>query len=212
MSGCILGCQYIPSVEYFAHWMYHGSILIESHEHYPKRTWRNKTAIQGQSGPLFLSVPLRKGKHNQLPIKEVEISYDETWNRIHYQSIISAYGKTAFFSEMQSEFKDILYRDYQNLWDLNLTFIQYIIELIPGSWRFEFTGQYEQIQPEGIIDLRQGVPAGFSRIDVNKVLQYDQVHRLDKSHLPNLSILDVLCHLGPGTRDYLISYSDQLYK
>src|SRR5688500_10296659 len=178
MSGCILGCQYIPSIEYFAHWVYQGSILIEAHEHYPKRTWRNKTAIQGQSGPLILSVPLKKGKHDHLPIKEVEISYDETWNRVHFQSITSAYGKTAFFNEIQSVIQDILFKNYHSLWELNLTFLHYIIELIPGSWQFEFTEQYEQIQPQGIIDLRRGVPAGISGMKANKVLQYDQVHRL----------------------------------
>src|SRR5687768_2679314 len=109
MHGCIAGSQYMPSIEFFAHWVYHGTLSIEAHEHFQKRTWRNKTAIVGPEEALILSVPLKKGKHDHKPIREVEISYDEQWHRIHYNSISSAYGKTTYFEEIESELHTILY-------------------------------------------------------------------------------------------------------
>src|SRR5688572_4252034 len=101
MTGCIAGCQYIPSVEFFAHWHNQGHMLMEAYEHLQKRTWRNYTAIQGPEQPLCLTVPLKKDKHHQKPIMEVEISYDEAWYRVHFNSIRTAYGKTSFFNEME---------------------------------------------------------------------------------------------------------------
>src|SRR4029078_4734922 len=99
MNSCVAGLQYLPSIEYFAHWLFHGSLIIEKHENYPKRTWRNKTAILGAKQALILSVPLQKGKNQHMPITEVKISYDEPWHRIHMHSLQAAYGKTAFFNE-----------------------------------------------------------------------------------------------------------------
>ena len=212
MAGCIAGCQYIPSVEFFAHWHYHGQMLIEAHEHLQKRTWRNKTAIQGSETALILTVPLKKGKHHQKLITEVEIAYDEAWYRIHFNSISSAYGKTTFFSEVEEDIKELLYSHQNKLWELNVAFLEYLAGIIPGSWTFKFTDDYVSDYPEDIIDLRHGIPGGTTQLPLEKIPKYDQIQRLGKMHIPNLSILDVLCHLGPGTKDYIVRYANQLYQ
>lgn len=212
MAGFIAGCQYIPSVEFFAHWHYHGQLLIEAHEHFQKRTWRNKTAIQGADTVLILTVPLKKGKHHQKPITEVEIAYDEPWHKIHYTSIYSAYGKTSFFNEVEDDIKDLLYSNKHTLWELNVAFIEYLSSLISGNWNFDLTKEYIDQYPDEIFDFRNGIPGGISRIPVERVPKYDQIQRLGKTHIPNLSILDALCHLGPGTKDYIERYASLLYQ
>ncbi|HUR32143.1 MAG TPA: WbqC family protein [Saprospiraceae bacterium] len=212
MTSCVAGSQYMPSVEYFAHWLYHGGIVIEAHEHFQKRSWRNKTAIQGPEKPLYLSVPLRKGKNNQLPIREVAIAYDEPWFKIHDQSIRTAYGKTPFFEEIEQDIHNILFSQHERLWDLNLQAIQFFTGLIPGNWPLTFSNEYNPVLSNEITDIRYGIPAGRTIIELQALPIYNQIHRLTKSHLPNLSILDVLCHLGPETKDYIVRYSKQLYQ
>ena len=175
MPGCIVGCQYMPSVEYFAHWIHHGEIIIEAHEHYQKKTWRNRTAILSSGEPLFLSVPLKKGKHQETPIQSVEISYDEDWPRLHFLSIQTAYGKTAFFDELESDLKKILYSQQQKLWDLNLLFLQWVVDLVPGKWIYQFTGSYSRVPEEGTSDLRSGIPAGTSTFSKKAFVTYPQV-------------------------------------
>ena len=211
MPGCIAGCQYIPSIEYFAHWVHHGTVYIEVHENFQKRSWRNKTAILGPEQPLILSVPLRRGKHLHMPITEVEISYDEPWNRVHFHSIQTSYGKTAFYMEIESDLNRIFFDVHLKLWDLNLAFIRLITSLVHPVIEYKLTTEYEKHLSENKIDLRQGIPAGTTSIPFEKIPKYDQVHRLVKSQFPNLSILDLLCHLGPGTSDYLVRYASQLY-
>ncbi len=211
-TSCIAGIQYLPSVEYFARWMHHGTFIFEKHENYQKRTWRNKTTILGPHQALPLSVPLRKGKNHEMLITNVEISYDEPWHRIHMSSIQTAYGNTAFFDELEDAIANIYNTCPLYLWELNMEFIKFIISFFPGEWNIECTQSYEAFLPEYMIDLRKGIPAGKTSLITPALPVYEQIHRLTNSHLPNLSILDVLCHLGPGTHDYLKRYEAELYK
>ncbi len=208
--SCILGNQYIPSVAYFAHWLHHGDILIEAHEHYQKRTWRNKTCILGADKPQSLTVPLQKGKHNRMPITEVQIAYDEDWPTKHLRSMHTAYGKTGFAEEVLAGLEPILHHSYDLLWDLNIACLHYLTELIKGNWRYSLTTQYEANISNPMTDLREGIQCGCPESPL-VYPTYHQVLRIGKPHQPNLSILDALCHLGPGTYDYLVRYAQQLY-
>ena len=212
MTVCIAGIQYIPSIEYFAHWLHHGLLTIEQHEHFQKRTWRNKTAILSSDEPLHLTVPLRKGKHQQKLISEVHIAYDEAWINMHLRSLKTAYGKTAYFDEVYSGFKDILMLKYERLWDLNMSCLQYITTLLGGRWELELSNEYLLQYPMDVLDLRAGVTGGESLKKKDELPSYQQIQRLHETHLPNLSIFDVLCHLGPETKSYLARYANKLYE
>jgi hypothetical protein len=211
MNVCIAGIQYIPSIEYFAHWLHHSHLTIEQHEHFQKRSWRNKTAILGPDQPLYLTVPLRKGKHQQKLITDVQIAYNEAWINMHLRSLKTAYGKTAYFDEVISGFEDILMSKHDKLWDLNMHCVQYITSLISGRWDLSLSHDYMLHYPMDVVDLRAGVPAGESLKKTEELPSYQQIQRLHKSHLPNLSIFDVLCHLGPETNGYLSRYANKLY-
>ena len=212
MKGFLAGSQYIPSIEYFAHWLHHGHLLLEMEEHYQKRSWRNKTAIQGSDTPLVLTVPLRKGKNNQLKITAVQIAYDTPWQKTHLHSLKTAYGKTAFFEEIFPGLDQIIQADHQLLWDLNLSILQYITTLLSGTWTFAFTQEFLTAYDPGFMDKRSGVPCGLSEETQNVFIEYAQVQRLHQTHQPNLCILDLLCHLGPDSNEYLAQVEAKLYK
>lgn len=211
MPDCVLGSQYIPSIEYFAHWIQHGEILIEAHENFQKRTWRNRTCILSPGDPLLLTVPLQKGKHQQMNIRDVLISYAEPWPELHVRSLQTAYGKTAFAEEVLEGIFMNINSGKESLWELNIALLDYLTSLLPGDWTYSFTKHFEKNYPKEIYDFRSGIPAGITGISDQKIPQYPQVQRLHQSFQPNLSILDVLCHLGPGTMDYLSRYAAQLY-
>ncbi len=211
MSACIAGIQYIPSIEYFAHWLYHGGLILEKQEHFQKRTWRNKTAILGSEHPLHLIVPLQKGKHQQMKIDEVRIAYDENWPRIHLGSIKTSYGKTAFSEEVIAGLEILFKKEYETLWGLSYNSLQYITSLIGGVWTMEFTTTYIPAYTLGVVDLRAGVPGGMTLKTDIALPTYPQVLRMHHTHVPNLSILDALCHLGPETFGYLVRYAEKLY-
>jgi hypothetical protein len=212
MSGCIAGCQYIPSVEYFAHWKHHGLLLLEREEHYQKRTWRNKTAIQSPDLPLELTVPLRKGKNNQTPITEVRIAYDTPWQKHHLHSLKTAYGKTAYIEELLPGLEQLYQVPFDTLWNLNIDFIHFITSFLHGAWPLAYTSVFRPHYEDLDIDLRSGVPCGHSLTTFRHFPEYPQVQRIHKTHQSNLCILDALCHLGPETTDYLSRYGAKLYE
>lgn len=211
MSRCIVGNQYMPSVEFFAHWLHHGCIEIEAHEHFQKRTWRNRTAIVSSGHPLLLSVPLKKGKHQQQPIQKVEIAYHEPWAKLHVSGIQSAYGNTAYGEEVIPGLEPIFTSSPTTLWELNLSLLEYFVSLLQGQWDYHFTGHYVDLYPDEVVDLRKGIPAGIGFGAESGWPDYAQVQRINKSFQANLSILDMLCHLGPGTSEYISRYSAKLY-
>jgi len=211
MLTCILGCQYIPSAEYFAHWLHHRVVLLEAHENFQKRTWRNRTTILSPSEPLSLTVPLQKGKHQQQSIQDVRIAYDEPWLQNHLRSLQTAYGKTAFAEEVLQGVFDILSLQHEKLWDLNLQILDYLIPMMSGTWKFSMTDTFVTSYAPEVFDFRSGVQAGGTHIPTPGLLVYPQVQRLHQPFQPNLTILDALCHLGPGTFDYLTRYAAQLY-
>lgn len=211
MTGCILGNQYLPSAVFFAHWLHHGSVMLEAHEHYQKRTWRNKTAIVAPDQPLALTIPLLKGKHQQQPIQQVQIAHHEPWVKLHLQSLQAAYGKTAFYPEIRPGMESILQSRPETLWELNLKLIDFITQLIPGPWKVILTESYIPHYPASVTDERKGIPAGQWPVPMEDTHLYPQVRRLGKTHQANLSILDVICHLGPDTIDFLHRVAQKLY-
>jgi hypothetical protein len=212
MKGCIAGSQYIPSIEYFTHWLHYETLLLEKEEHYQKRSWRNKTLIQGKEEPLALTVPLRKGKNNQHKISAVEIAYDTPWEKAHLHSLKTAYGKTAFFDEVFPGLDYILRSGYAYLWDLNVALLNYITSFLPGTWKLQCTTTYLHTYDSSVADLRPGIPCGLTKGNEESFPEYPQVHRLQQTHQPNLCILDLLCHLGPGAVEYLAQVEAKLYK
>lgn len=212
MNRLLAGCQYIPSIAYFAHWMHYGTLTMEACEHYQKRTWRNKTNIVGPDDPLTLTVPLQKGKHQQKLIQEVAIAYDEPWATKHLSSITTAYGKTAFGDEVISGLRPILLSHPKTLWELNLACLKEITSLMGGHWKIMMTDVYADALPFGDLDLRAGVPCGMDKSIPSMMPEYGQVQRIHKAHQPNLSILDAICHLGPDTSNYLARYAAKLYE
>ena len=83
-KGAVLPMFYLPPVEYFAALnTYKPNILIESEEHFLKQTYRNRANIYSPDGLLALTVPVVRGAKNHTKIKDVKISYDFDWQRLH---------------------------------------------------------------------------------------------------------------------------------
>ena len=199
----LLETQYIPPAEYFALMWRAESIYLEREEHYVKRSYRNRAYIAGANGRLRLSVPLKQGKNEQMPIDEVEIAYsDESWYSNHWNSIQSAYGKAPFFIYFADEVKSILFDKYRYLWDLNMAFIDFFHSKfdIPGN--IEQTDQYLH-KPEEIVDLREALhPRNENRIRI-KLPEYRQIFQERHGFMHKLGALDLLFCTGPEAGYYL---------
>lgn len=194
----LLETQYLPSIAWCTAIWPEKAIVLDGAEHYQKGGLRNRCFIAGPNGIQRLSIPLVKGKHQQTPIREVRISYDERWQQQHWRSIQASYGNAPFFEHYADEFKQFYVRKWEFLFDYNLE-IQTLILKNKLGWSGEFMIQEDYSPPgkwpEGR-DLRNGT-IQF------KQQPYAQVFQERHGFLPNLSVLDLLFCCGKNGAEVL---------
>ena len=85
----LLPIFYLPPISWFSIFLDGDNhIFLEQFENFPKQTYRNRTAIYGANGKLPLIIPI---KHNgKREMKDIEISYSEDWQKLHWKSIKTA--------------------------------------------------------------------------------------------------------------------------
>jgi WbqC-like protein len=179
-------------------------VIIEQHENYQKRSYRNRCHVIGSHGVERLSIPLQSGKHQQQPISEVKISYDRPWFASHWNTIKSAYGRAPYFEHYGDALKEMIYSRYTYLFDLNNAILNWLVQSIHlmGS---DYTTGYEKIALDSI-DLRNFIHFNKGYIDINfRAMPYFQVFDDRQDFEVNLSVIDVLFALGPETKAYLRS-------
>jgi WbqC-like protein family len=140
----ILSTAYLPPSAWFASALHAdgGSFLIEQYEHFQKGTIRNRCLIAGPNGVQTLSVPLKKGKNNQQPIRDVRIAYDEPWQRVHWRSIMAAYGSAPLFPYYADALEEHYIKQFDFLFDYNLSLINLLIKAFKQPLAYSFTTEY----------------------------------------------------------------------
>lgn len=167
-------------------------ILIEAQENYQKRSFRNRYQILTSNGPLTLSIPLTKGKNQQMSINEVKISYDEDWTRSHIHAIRSSYGKSPYFEFYFHDVASLLMTKYEKLVDLNQAALLIMIKLLKINKKPQKTDTFvKSYETSKYLDIRD------QTIESLKFQYYQQVWEHKFGFQKNLSILDLLFCKGP---------------
>ncbi|WP_420460498.1 WbqC family protein [Neolewinella sp.] len=177
---------YFPPLTWFVHALTAGSWQWEAQETYQKGGWRNRCRILTANGPLLLSVPLRGGKHQQMPIREVLIDARPDWRRQHAQAIRSAYGRSPYFEHYVEVVLQLLQQQHDTLWDYNLAITRGIIQLLDLPLSLSLTTSF------------RGGAAGATQVEGGGGLtSYPQVFADRFEFVNGLSVLDGLFCLGP---------------
>lgn len=129
-----------------------------------------------------------------MPIKNVQISYDEPWIDHHIKTITSAYNSAPYFDYYGSAVFDLIDKKFDTLYELNIAILDYLIglEIIE---KYAFTTSYVVSPDSTIIDKRPSSAMWDKHIE-----PYIQVFEDKYGFSNNLSILDALFNLGPETR------------
>ena len=84
---------------------------------YTTRDWRNRNIIITPNGEKWLTVPVGKKTHRLICDVKME---DDSWQRIHYETIKYSYGKAPHFVEYKDFFEDCyLGRKWEYLYELD---------------------------------------------------------------------------------------------
>ncbi|MFT5168536.1 MAG: hypothetical protein ACI8P3_003780 [Saprospiraceae bacterium] len=199
----LIEMQYFPPVQLFREAVKHNILAIEAKEHYQKNGYRNRCIIVGANDIQMLTVPLVKGKNEQQPIIDTAIANDTKWQKVHWQAIQTAYGKSPFFEYYAPELKPLFEKEWTYLFDLNYEIIQILKELLQLPFIIEKTSTYSKKTDASVLDLRNQM-APKNRLQQESPLKpYPQVFESKNGFLPNLSILDLLFCIGPESFYYL---------
>lgn len=210
LNKVLIELQYFPPISFFVMAIRGEKFILESKENYRKGSYRNRCYIAGANGRQMLSIPLAGGKHQQQAIKEVNISYQEDWQKQHWRSIRSAYGKAPFFIHYEEEIKQLFSQKTITLFDWNLLTLMQCLQLLNLNVDIEFSEEFQTETKKGVRDLRNQINPKEKPGEERKQLLYPQVFQEKNGFLPNLSILDLIFCQGPQASVLLRKHAKEL--
>ena len=200
-KGAIFPLFYLPPIEYFSKLLDNkDNIIIENAEHFQKQTYRNRASIHSPNGKLDLVIPVLKGSKNHTKVKDVKISYDFNWQRLHLMSLQTSYRSSAYFEFYEDDFAIFYEKKWDYLFDYNEELLRLLIKFLKLNVEYKYTNKFENEYLE-LNDFRNSIhPKRNGRNNVNTYLQ---VFEERNGFLPNLSIVDLLFNQGPQSTKYL---------
>ncbi len=193
----ILPSAYLAPIQYYSKLKNCSDCIIEHFEHFPKQTYRSRCDIYSPNGLLTLSIPLVKRNHRQT-MKDLKISYEDNWRKIHWRSLESSYRRSPFFEYYEDDFHPFYHdKKFDYLIDLNEALQQKVLQLLKLKINYTFSSEYKKEYPEGN-DFREIISPKVS-LDSDKKFtptSYWQVFEPRHGFIPNLSIVDLLFNQG----------------
>lgn len=198
MNQLLLPIFYLPPISWFSIFLKkENEIIFEQFEHFPKQTYRNRTNIYGANGKLSLIIPIHH--NNKRVLKDIEISYVEDWQKLHWKSIKTAYQSSPYFEYYEHQISKIFESKERFLIDFNLKTLEIVQNILKTEKQYSLNKEYLE-SPE-ILDYRNSISA---KHEANTEMpEYYQTFSDKFGFMKNLSILDLVCNQGPESLVYL---------
>ena len=200
-DSLVIENQYFGCVNYYLTLFKHSNIIIEQYESWQKMSFRNRCVILGANGMMNLTIPLENGRDQKCLIKEVKINNREDWQKQHWRSIFSSYGKSPFFEFYRDWLESFFQKKQVFLFDMNLEILLWLKARLKIPGEIRLSDSFVKEYPEGVRDLRnRWLPNNFQEGEGQ--IRYNQVFEEKTGFQPNLSILDLLFNCGPDIISY----------
>ncbi len=159
-----------------------------------RQTVRNRAFILSTNGLYCLNVPVEKSRSGKQLIRDVRISYNDPWIRVHKGAISSAYNVSAFFEFFKDDMWAIYDRKPEFLLDLNFAFLELFVK------KFKLKTSLNSSRFSDVSEVRTLLGSASTpdpvQVDVPLLRSYPQVFGHKHPFLPNLSGLDILANTG----------------
>lgn len=199
----LLSSFYFGSVEHYRLLAQHPKVIIDTGEHYVRQSYRTRTGIMGPNGRQELSVRIRHGGGVKMPVHAVHLSYEETWPQQHVHAIHSAYGQAPWSIHYMDEIEATVLKKYDRLVDLQLATIALGMQWLGLRTEVLVPDNYVE-KLDGLTDLRVSFhPKKSLPPEVTPVGPYPQVFGDRHGFTGRLSIIDLVCNIGPQAIDHL---------
>lgn len=194
----LLPIFYLPPISWFSKFLNENNeVEFEQFENLPKQTYRNRANIYGANGKLSLIIPIHHdGKRI---MKDIQISYAENWQKLHWKSIKTAYQSSPYFEFYEDKLLKIFEKEDKFLMDFNLKALEIIQQILKTEKAYSLNNEYIK-NPEAE-DFRNF----FSAKSENEIAMEDYYQTFsDKlGFIKDLSVLDLICNKGPESVTYI---------
>jgi hypothetical protein len=122
----VLQPGYLPWLGFFDQlrradvFVYYDDVQFDTHG------WRNRNRIKTQTGPQWLTVPVRHSGVGRPRVMDVEIDARTAWPRKHVESLRQAYARAPHVNPYLPQLAEVLERKWERLVDLDLAAVDVI--------------------------------------------------------------------------------------
>jgi hypothetical protein len=191
-SGLVIPAFYGPDTGLLFQLRGREELVIGAGMSYEKGTAFNRMRILSASGPLLLSIPVKKHSRD-CPISEIRTDQLQKWQKQHWRSIFSAYGKSAYFGYYQEELESLWMQNTEYLAEFNAGILCWMLKQYFPKMKIQVNlaaGGTGNIPNENKRTAQSG-----NHQPAEKKLRYRQVFGSD--FVSGLSIPDHLFCAGP---------------
>lgn len=209
--NCLIELHYLPTTSYFSVISRAKVLVIETHEHFTKQTFRNRTQILTSQGVERLVAPVQHepGKQGKVLISDIRIDYSQKWLNNHWRGIESAYRNAPFFEHYAEELKQILFRKHTFLYDANLEFLTICLKWLRLDIQIQESMTYEKTPTEGTFDFRNVIHPKKPELTEPLVNPIPYAQVFGNKFVQNMSIIDLVFCEGPNARSVITSSAKQ---
>ncbi len=159
--------------------------------------------MNSAQGRSLFTIPLMKGKNEQMPIREVKIDLDSQWPSLFRKRVNTNYNSAPYYDFYASDLFSITEKRHHYLFDLNLELLQWCVHILRLDTEMKLTSKYIRSYPERWTDLRNRMsPLSKPKI-TDEQLTYEQVFAEKHGFISNLSIIDMIFCCGPESGSIL---------
>ena len=188
---------YFGNIHYFRELVRVNDPVFTLSETFLKQSFRSRCEIYGANGKQTLSVPIIKTKGSKSLVSEIAISYVEDWQKNHWKSISSAYGKSPFFEHYEDAVKSLIFAKHEYLHELNLSILKECLKWLEYEKEVILFNQKIDTQTSNL-------QLGDAKTEIDENLKkYHQVFEEKYGNFSNLSLLDLVFNEGRNSQLFI---------
>lgn len=192
----LLTTAYLAPVAYYRMLATGEPVVIEAADNYVKQTYRNRCVIASANGLQTLSIPIVKPDTPKCLTKDIRIADHGRWRHLHWNAIVSAYNSSPFFEYYADDFRPFYEKRIPFLFDFNEQLRVLTCSLLDISPAVTHSTAHLSAPSPDLHDLREAIHPKKPPI-LPPVRPYYQVFAQKYGFQPEVSIIDLLCNMGP---------------
>lgn len=217
--------NFIPWIGYFFKIYKSDTFVILDNVQFTKNSLINRNQIKTPQGAAWLTLPVEQsGKFGQT-IKECVIHNKELTVKKTISTLQSNYTRAPYFKDYIKQFTDILDQTNNNLCELNIAIIKWLIKELELNTKIILSSELDSVEGESterLVSICTKLEAShylaglgakkyqddqlFKENEIEVIstpFKYPTYHQQWGEFTPNLTILDVLFNCGPKTKSIL---------